>query len=158
MADLFNRAPPTLLREAFSYATIKARWLFVHQYPPLSISRYSFLKLRELDWEWNEQVYIWFEMAANYSKLCSLDCIRYSTHCTLVKVKMTGDLLFRWICELILSPPVIALLDARVGPQWLDRLHVRLLERRYRLVVYVLYKLRVLLKVQENMASWAIYK
>ena len=117
----------------------------------ISTTVYIQIFFRKAAWTLPRLIIEWTDLyIANYSKLCSLDCVRSLPTGSLVNVKMTGDLLFRWICELVLSPPVVALLDARVGPQGLDRLHVRLLERRYRLVVYVLYKLRVLLKYKKK--------
>ena len=49
LADLLNRTPSRLLREAFSNAAINSQRLLVHMYSPLSVSRSSFIQLSELD-------------------------------------------------------------------------------------------------------------
>jgi len=54
MADLFT----WLIWEVSSHAEINARLSFVHYYPPVSTTRYSFIQLRELE-------------------QCGADCLRY---------------------------------------------------------------------------------
>ena len=49
LADLFNQTPSQLLWEASSHAAINAQTLFIHKYPPMSITRYSFTQLSELE-------------------------------------------------------------------------------------------------------------
>ena len=44
LANMFNGTPFRLLWEAPSDAAIKARRQFVHKYPSLSTTRYSFIK------------------------------------------------------------------------------------------------------------------
>ena len=47
IADLLIPTPSQLLCEAFSHAAITVRRLF--RYPPLSVARYSFIQLSELE-------------------------------------------------------------------------------------------------------------
>lgn len=61
--------------------------------------------------------------------------------CTLTQ----NNSLFGGIGELVLSPPVVALLDAGVRPQVLDGLHVRRIECGDRLEVDALHQLGGLL-------------
>ena len=49
LADLFNRTTFRFLGEASSYTANNSRRLFVHTYTPLSIARYSFIQLSELE-------------------------------------------------------------------------------------------------------------
>ena len=71
-ANLFNRASSLLLWEAPSYASINARRLFVHKYPPLSIARYSFIQLSDLESCRVKTTYTTFDTAAYDSNLGSL--------------------------------------------------------------------------------------
>jgi len=64
-----------------------------------------------------------------------------------------GHLLLGGVGQLILAAPVVALLDAWVGPQRLDRLDVLRLERRHRLVVDVADQLTVVLQRTHSPAS-----
>jgi len=47
MADLSNQAPSSLPWEEFRRAAINAHKIFTYKHPPLSIGRYSFIKLAE---------------------------------------------------------------------------------------------------------------
>lgn len=67
-------------------------------------------------------------------------CVRVLGYCHRM------DSLFGRIGELVLSPPVVAFLDAGIRPQILDRLHVRRIERGDRLEVDALHELRVFLE------------
>ena len=49
LADLFNRTPSRPLWEAFSHVTINSQKLLVHIHSSLSIARYSFTQLSELE-------------------------------------------------------------------------------------------------------------
>ena len=49
LADLFTQTPSRVLHETFSHAAPNSRRLPVHTYSPLSIARYSFIQLSELE-------------------------------------------------------------------------------------------------------------
>ena len=57
-------------------------------------------------------------------------------------------LLLGGVCQLVLPPAVITLLDPGVAPQVLDRLHVGALKLRHRFVVNAPNKFRFLLKIR----------
>ena len=47
--DLFNQAPSRLLWDVFRQAVVDVQRLSIHKYLPLSIARYSFIQLSELE-------------------------------------------------------------------------------------------------------------
>jgi len=49
---LFNCKPHWILWDTFSHAAINAQRLFIHKYPLLSMARYSFTQLTELEHCW----------------------------------------------------------------------------------------------------------
>ena len=49
LADVFNLTPSRLLWETSSHAAVNAQRLFIYKYPPMSIARYSFIQLSELE-------------------------------------------------------------------------------------------------------------
>ncbi len=73
---------------------------------------------------------------------------RHTPHRTLAHehAQRTPHILFGRICQLIFAPSVVALLNARVGPERLHGVDVLLLERCHRLVVHLFDHLRVLLQ------------
>ena len=92
LADLFNRRPSWLLWEAFSHAAILRR-LLVHKYSSLSIARYSFIQLSELEqcrvkklaqgFTWQHRIRTWVLLVespmlypwATVLLLCRLSCL-----------------------------------------------------------------------------------
>jgi len=49
LVNLFNHTPSKSIWEAYSYVVVNAWRIFIQKYLPLSIARYSFKQLRELE-------------------------------------------------------------------------------------------------------------